>query len=255
MTKAFKALCSLTLCVLFTGQVSAQNLWCNDQINVTVNHQCAIELNVDAFLEGNAVNDPDYHNGLYTFEIYNHTGIIVLGDNTGITFGGGDMSQWVNSLLFYKVYFDDELHCWGTVLLEDKTPPYVECDVCPPINGNSPDDYDPNCVRNCYEQEIIQELWSGYGKIIRIRLENAATQSVVVKHVQMPRNSHHPRGWNAWRIPLQLEPSRPNQSVLPVESRAHHPTQRDPDLCQDPFLASSNTPVPRRAGLLPQAGG
>ncbi len=46
------------------------------------------------------------------------------------------------------------------------------------------------------EKEIIQELWSGYGKIIRVALENAPIESVVVKHVQLPRNNCHPRGWN-----------------------------------------------------------
>lgn len=46
------------------------------------------------------------------------------------------------------------------------------------------------------EKEVIQELWSGYGKIIRVELENAAVESVVIKHVQLPTANHHPRGWN-----------------------------------------------------------
>ncbi|MEL7529764.1 MAG: phosphotransferase [Bacteroidota bacterium] len=47
-----------------------------------------------------------------------------------------------------------------------------------------------------FEKEMIQELWSGYGKILRIGLENASVESVVVKHVQLPTYNHHPRGWN-----------------------------------------------------------
>ncbi len=47
-----------------------------------------------------------------------------------------------------------------------------------------------------FEKEIIQELWSGYGKIIRVGLENAPVESVVVKHVQLPLYKNHPRGWN-----------------------------------------------------------
>ena len=43
---------------------------------------------------------------------------------------------------------------------------------------------------------MIQELWSGYGKILRIGLENASVESVVVKHVQLPTYDNHPRGWN-----------------------------------------------------------
>ena len=48
-----------------------------------------------------------------------------------------------------------------------------------------------------FEKEVIQELWSGYGKIIRVGLENAAVKSVVVKHVQLPLSKNHPRGWNS----------------------------------------------------------
>lgn len=47
-----------------------------------------------------------------------------------------------------------------------------------------------------FEKETIQELWGGYGKIIRLALENSTLESVVVKHVQLPRNTNHPRGWN-----------------------------------------------------------
>ncbi len=47
-----------------------------------------------------------------------------------------------------------------------------------------------------FEKEMIQELWSGYGKITRVGLENASLDSVVVKHVQLPKQSNHPRGWN-----------------------------------------------------------
>ncbi len=44
--------------------------------------------------------------------------------------------------------------------------------------------------------EVIQELWSGYGKILRLELEQASVGSVVVKHVQLPTSARHPRGWN-----------------------------------------------------------
>ncbi len=46
------------------------------------------------------------------------------------------------------------------------------------------------------EKEPIQDLWSGYGKILRVRLENAAVESVVVKHVQLSTSKNHPRGWD-----------------------------------------------------------
>ncbi|WP_018126237.1 oxidoreductase family protein [Balneola vulgaris] len=46
------------------------------------------------------------------------------------------------------------------------------------------------------QQEIIQELWSGYGKILRVGLKGATSNSVVVKHVQLTSKKQHPRGWN-----------------------------------------------------------
>jgi hypothetical protein len=46
------------------------------------------------------------------------------------------------------------------------------------------------------DQEIIQELWSGYGKILRINLAGYSTGSVVVKHIQSEETKQHPRGWN-----------------------------------------------------------
>ncbi|MEC3908411.1 oxidoreductase family protein [Tamlana sp. 2201CG12-4] len=46
------------------------------------------------------------------------------------------------------------------------------------------------------KQEIIQSLWSGYGKIIRYYLENSQYKSIVAKHIKLPNTSQHPRGWN-----------------------------------------------------------
>jgi len=45
-------------------------------------------------------------------------------------------------------------------------------------------------------REEIQSLWSGYGSIVRIDLKGSKTLSVVAKHVRMPNQKKHPRGWN-----------------------------------------------------------
>jgi hypothetical protein len=44
--------------------------------------------------------------------------------------------------------------------------------------------------------EEIQSLWSGYGQILRIHLQDCDKGSVIVKHVRMPHKKKHPRGWN-----------------------------------------------------------
>lgn len=47
-----------------------------------------------------------------------------------------------------------------------------------------------------YHIEDIQSLWSGYGKIMRYGLRGAAQERVVVKHVKLPDQRNHPRGWD-----------------------------------------------------------
>ncbi len=44
--------------------------------------------------------------------------------------------------------------------------------------------------------EVIQSLWSGYGEIVRYRLVGAEMSTVVLKHIKLPKQSRHPRGWN-----------------------------------------------------------
>ena len=49
------------------------------------------------------------------------------------------------------------------------------------------------------DPEVIQSLWSGYGKILRCGLRYAdapGPPSVVVKHVHWPTTDNHPHGWN-----------------------------------------------------------
>jgi len=51
-------------------------------------------------------------------------------------------------------------------------------------------------AKSLFEIEVIQSLWSGYGKIVRYGLIDSPMQNVVVKHVQFSNLIQHPRGWN-----------------------------------------------------------
>jgi hypothetical protein len=44
--------------------------------------------------------------------------------------------------------------------------------------------------------EKIQQLWSGYGSIVRCHLDGSDRRSVVVKQVLLAGESNHPRGWD-----------------------------------------------------------
>ena len=49
---------------------------------------------------------------------------------------------------------------------------------------------------NCEEIEIIQNLWSDYGRISRYQLEDSSLSTVVVKFINLEQSKDHPRGWN-----------------------------------------------------------
>ncbi len=55
---------------------------------------------------------------------------------------------------------------------------------------------DATRAKSLHETEMIQSLWSGYGKIVRYGLDGTDRQSVVVKHVQLNKQNLHPRGWD-----------------------------------------------------------
>jgi len=49
---------------------------------------------------------------------------------------------------------------------------------------------------NMRKKETIQNLWSGYGSIVRYALDDSSRETVIVKHVMLPKSGKHPRGWN-----------------------------------------------------------
>ena len=52
-------------------------------------------------------------------------------------------------------------------------------------------------ARELFEVGTIQSLWSGYGSIDRYGLMGSDLDTVVVKHVRLPEQGRHPRGWNS----------------------------------------------------------
>ncbi|MDX1628678.1 MAG: hypothetical protein R3345_08260 [Fulvivirga sp.] len=46
------------------------------------------------------------------------------------------------------------------------------------------------------QTNAIQNLWSGYGEIKRYILAGGRHKSVIVKHIVLPSEKKHPRGWN-----------------------------------------------------------
>ena len=47
------------------------------------------------------------------------------------------------------------------------------------------------------EAIVVQSLWSGYGQILRCRVEGGPQPSVIVKHVRWPDHRNHRYGWSS----------------------------------------------------------
>ena len=45
--------------------------------------------------------------------------------------------------------------------------------------------------------ELVQSLWSGYGKLLRVQLSGTDARSVILKQVRLPQPAGHPRGWHS----------------------------------------------------------
>ena len=81
--------------------------------------------------------------------------------------------------------------------------------------------------------DMIQELWSGYGKILRVAREGGDCDTVVIKHVTMPFETRHPRGWNS-----NLSDERKVFSYQVETAWYRHWSQRCDERCRIPhFLA------------------
>ena len=48
-------------------------------------------------------------------------------------------------------------------------------------------------------KDSLQELWSGYGQILRLALKGADQPTAVAKWIALPNESSHPRGWDTDR--------------------------------------------------------
>ncbi|MEM9188461.1 MAG: phosphotransferase [Myxococcota bacterium] len=53
-----------------------------------------------------------------------------------------------------------------------------------------------DAVEDCI---VVQELWSGYGQVLRLRLGGGEVRSVVLKSVMPPDDAEHPRGFGGPR--------------------------------------------------------
>lgn len=79
--------------------------------------------------------------------------------------------------------------------------------------------------------EHVQTLWSGYGAIKRYHVAGGEYAAVIVKHIQLPKASDHPRGWNT-----DLSHQRKVKSYAVETEWYRHYAPRTNAQCQVPKL-------------------
>lgn len=91
-------------------------------------------------------------------------------------------------------------------------------------------------ANDLFEIGVIQSLWSGYGKIVRYGLKGSHLESVVVKHVRLPEQDNHPRGWNT-----NLSHQRKLKSYQVETAWYKHYSQHCDDTCRLPQCLALET--------------
>nr|CRH06403.1 Conserved protein of unknown function [Candidatus Magnetococcus massalia] len=44
--------------------------------------------------------------------------------------------------------------------------------------------------------QLIQKLWNNYGELLRVQLRGGEVSSVILKHIRLPEDHYHPKGFN-----------------------------------------------------------
>lgn len=81
--------------------------------------------------------------------------------------------------------------------------------------------------------EYLQELWSGYGEIVRLSLEGADAESVIAKCVKFGSVKNHPRGWNT-----KVSHTRKHKSYQVEQAWYKHYSAKCDDFCRVPKFYS-----------------
>ncbi len=137
-TKGVRSLCSFVLLILGlqwnVTKLSAQitgTLACSDQVNISLDDNCRLELRPDQILKG------QYTDPISAFKV------VVEGTNSNVvTLPGRYVVKVINTL--------NGNFCWGNILVEDKLAPVIVSCPCPAGNN------DPLCRFKCSDLASVQ---------------------------------------------------------------------------------------------------
>lgn len=126
----------LFACVGFSAQVSAQSLPCIGHLNISLNSQCEYQVKPSTILTSNGVVDADY--------------TVILEDPHGNTLADDILryAQLGKTITVKVMHNSSSNSCWGTMLIEDKSPPTITCGTVDVLCLEM-DTYLPDLSDNC----------------------------------------------------------------------------------------------------------
>lgn len=142
---------------VFNG-INAQQMVCNDQVNVSLNINCEAAITADMVLEG----DPEFYGGPFTIQVSTPH---VYNNNTSLPVVTKPGSYRVT------IFNSTGNRCWGNLLVEDKLAPQVDC-ACPA--GNT----DPSCAFLCTDEVAFRAGTLDYPKPIVV--ENCGPYTTLI---------------------------------------------------------------------------
>ncbi len=91
-------------------------------------------------------------------------------------------------------------------------------------------------ARGLLDTQVVQGLWSGYGQLVRYRLDGGVHPSVIVKHVRWPEQRDHRYGWSS-----DLSHERKLRSYRIETEFYRRYARRCPDFCRVPGCLAVET--------------
>ncbi|NNF20633.1 MAG: hypothetical protein HKN67_01730, partial [Saprospiraceae bacterium] len=122
---------------------------CNNHVNVSLDNNCEAAFEWYTLLEG------DYIPNVFEAEFTDDAGNIIQEE---------DIPLYVGTIINYSIIdMCNGNSCWGTMSIEDKSVPELDCDC--PVGGEDFDNdgivdgYSEECTRSCYELPLIKDKY------------------------------------------------------------------------------------------------
>ncbi len=124
-------------------------LTCNDHVNASVNNDCVLDFSWSTLLEDDYI--PDVFDAIFT-------------DSAGNVIDEADLGSYAGRTITYTIQdMCNGNSCWGTMQIDDKSIPEVQCDC--PVGGEDldgdgiVDGYSEDCTLTCWELPLLKERY------------------------------------------------------------------------------------------------